>query len=242
MDKTWKCAGTFAIGFFGGVCAVFVPRMGGLLVAEDLFKISVFPMPFIIMGGIYALVIGIVIAILFYGKDSTPADRFMTSLGIPALLAGAISASAQTGHVKSLQADNGRLAEIARTAEKIQKNDAPVEIVPLRPAPNGSVIDLVPIAAAHAQSAQAGSGTWRTWGAIQGEEPRYAIVVDRTPNEQQAVQRARTLQADFPDAQAVRLPQGFGVITGVKAESAAVLEAVRIKRESTISPELMRVK
>lgn len=245
-----KVIGTFLVGTFAGLCAVFVPRMGGLLVAEELTRITVFPAPFIVLGFIYAAVIGAVVAIMYHGETSTLRQKFMTALGIPALLAGTLTTTAQTGEVRNLQTHNSRLAEVARTGEKIKKIETPFEIIPLelhpnlKPSPSGRVNELLGIGTAFAAdtTSSAGKESWTGWGAVQAQEPRYAIVVDRATDAKKAVQRANELKAQFSNVQAIRTPDGYAVITGVRPESSAVLEAIRIKRETGLQPELMRVK
>jgi len=79
-----QCLATFLIGVFAGVCAVFVPRLGGLLVIQDMERITVFPAPFILLGMAYATIVGAIAAILYYEKAGTPGERFMTALGLPA--------------------------------------------------------------------------------------------------------------------------------------------------------------
>jgi hypothetical protein len=241
---------TFLVGGFAGLCSVFVPRMGGLLGAADPTRIALFPMPFIAMGAVYAIAIGVVLMILYHGdRKNTLRHKFITALGVPTLIAGTLATGAQTSEVRALQAARAELADSLRTAADIRISDTPLEIVPLGSQPDAkapAVIGLhglLGIGTAQAQSAAGSSSQqWSRYGAIQAQEPRYAIIVDRTTDAKEALLRASQLKARFPEAQAIRTPSGFGVITGVKPESSAVLEAVKIKKDLGLQPELMRVK
>jgi hypothetical protein len=247
-----KCTGSFAIGMFAGICAVFVPRMGGLLVADDLDKISLFPAPFVVMGTAYAAIVGLILVILYYDRKGAPRERFMAALGIPALLAGALATSAQTGKVQQLQVTAERLSNAAASAEKIRKLDTPSELVPLAPPsaqPSSSDAGferLLGIGSAYAGGGEAlGAKTQQKYlqiPAIQANEPTYAVLVAKTPTAALAQQKALELRPRYPNAQAVKSGSGFAVVTDVKPESVAVLEAIRYKGEMGVTPELVRVK
>jgi hypothetical protein len=248
-----NCAASFVVGLFAGICAVFVPRLGGLLVADDLNKVSVFPTPFILLGLIYAAIVGAVVAILYFGKTGTPGERFMTALGIPALLAGAISTSAQTGKVQQLQVTSAHLADAAAKAANIRKNETPIELQPLSPpvekgASAGPGLErLLGIGSAFAndvalKSAPKVPEKWSNWTPIQVEESSYAVILDKSPTAESARKRASELKMKIPNAKAVKIEGGYGVIAGIQSESSAVLEAIRIQRDLGIRTELNRVK
>jgi hypothetical protein len=248
-----KCVGSFVIGLFAGVCAVFVPRMGGLLVADDLDRISLFPAPFVVMGVAYAAIVGAILTILYYGRKGTPGERFMAALGIPALLAGALATSAQTGKVQQLQVTAERLSNAAVAAERIRKNDTPSALVPLAPtsaspaAPGASLEILLGIGSAYAQATPASvqprqQQSLLRFTPVEAAEASYAVLVERTATAEAAQRKVQELRPKYPNAQAVRSDTGFGVVVDVKPESAAVLEAIRVKRELGASPELLRVK
>lgn len=247
-----KCASSFFIGLFAGICAVFVPRMGGLLVADDLDRISLFPAPFVLMGTLYAAIVGAILVILYYDRRGTPRERFMAALGIPALLAGALATSAQTGKVQQLQATAEKLSNAAATAERIGKQDTPADLVPIappsaRPSSSDAGLErLLGIGNAHAEGGGPWEGTQQKkllqFAPVQANEASYAVMVAKTPTAELAQKKASELRPRYPNAQAVRSTAGFGVITGVKPESAAVLEAIQVKRELGVAPELVRVK
>lgn len=242
-----KCTGSFVIGLFAGVCAVFVPRMGSLLGGADLERISIFPAPFVVMGLAFAAIVGAVLAILYYGRSSSPGEQFMAALGVPALLAGALSTSAQTGRVQQLQVTADQLSSFAVAAEQIRKNDTPVDIFPIAPAADKSSAGferLLGIGTAHAgqpepirtQQSLLQSAT------VGASEPSYALLVAKSASAAAAQQRASQLRAKYPNARAIRAGDKYGVIVDIRPESSAVAEAIRIKRESGVAPELIRLK
>jgi hypothetical protein len=248
-----NCAGSFVIGLFAGVCAVFVPRLGGLFAADDLNRISIFPTQFLILGVAYAAIVGAVVAILYYGRTGTPGERFMAALGVPALLAGAMSTSAHTGKVQQLEATRGQLSNAAVVAAQIRKDDTPVELNLIGPVsaraaePQAGLERLLGIGTAYAQTATAPLGAksnenWARWRPIESDEPSYAVFVDRATSAEAAQKRAIQLRPKLPNAQAVKSGSGYAVIADIKPESSAVLEAIKIQRELGIKPELMRVK
>src|SRR5512141_166979 len=98
-----RSTASFLIGLFARLCAVFVPRMGGLF-AGDPDHVVVFPMTFVLLGMCYAAIVGLIVVIIYFDKAGTPSDRFMTGLGAPALHAGASATSAHTAEVQKLQA------------------------------------------------------------------------------------------------------------------------------------------
>jgi hypothetical protein len=86
----------FLIGTFAGVCAAFFPRVVAFLALEsgqdDKLRF-LFPISYILVGLLFALVIGGVIAILEHKVSRHLGQTFLTALGIPALLSGALNSS-----------------------------------------------------------------------------------------------------------------------------------------------------
>jgi len=240
---------TFFVGGFAGLCAVFVPRMGGLLAARDIENISIFPVPFVVLGVVYAAAIGIVVLILYYDDKQKVRlrQKFVTALGVPALVAGTLTTGAQTNEMNDLQGKVEALSAQVSTAEGIHVDNEAMTIQPLdAPGPSGSIRphELLGIGTAYAapKVLVAESGSWGNYGAIQAREPNYAIVVYRTNDANKAREQASQLKRQFPDARAIRMSGGFAVITGVLPQSSATLEAAKIKRDTPLVPMLVRVK
>ena len=67
---------------------------------------------YVLVGFVFAFVIGVITAIFEQGKDKKAPDIFMTALGIPALLAGALNSGTAGGDLSALQATNQRLTTV----------------------------------------------------------------------------------------------------------------------------------
>lgn len=107
---------------------------------------------------------------------------------------------------------------------------------------------LMGTGAAHAQGTALGPGSSEK-GILFGSlappverEHQHAIVVEKLSTAVAARKRAAELKTKLPGAMPVKAGDGYAVLTGVKPESAAVIEAVRLKRELGIDTELMRIK
>src|SRR6266699_5265005 len=236
----------FLIGAFAASCAVFVPRLVSVLVVDDIAKISVLPMVFVSLGIVFAIIVGVIVTILEFDKIRSPSDTFMTALGVPALLAGALATSANTNHIGELASNNVALAEVARVGADIKKSDVPLNsVTPITPpasSPGGLLEDIIGIRPAYAQdSSSASKKGWGNWATVQVDEPNYAIVLDKAPTSDQALELAQKLKPRVPSAQAVKTSQGYRVISGIKPESSAVLEAINIKKMTGLTPELVRM-
>jgi hypothetical protein len=241
---------TFLVGLVAGICAVFVPRLASLLVIDDLARVTIFPAPFILLGLVFALIIGLVAMILEHGKQRPLGDVFVTALGIPAVIAASVANSGATGQIQSVRQQYANVVREAATAEKINKDDNATSVQLLiekpTPSPRGELEMLLGIQTAFAGD-EPPNKTSKDKSALTGStgvlfhEPEYAIVIHSASNQEDAIKRAAELKKSVPSSQAVKLGDTFRVISGIKPENAATLEAVRLKREFGLNPELVRV-
>jgi hypothetical protein len=241
----WINISKFLVGFFAGTCAVFVPRLVGVLAVSDMTKVNPVPASFIYLGLAFAAIIGVAVVILEFGETKKPSDTFMAALGLPALLAGALSTAASTNHIDDLAKKNQDLTTAVRGALDIKANDNPLSIVgPVPGTPTTWLEDVLGIGAAFAQSdagAVAAKSNWSRWG-VQYQEPKYAVVIESAATAEIATHRAAQLRSRIPTAQAINTSQGYKVISGVASESTAVLDAVEVKKATGITPQLVLVK
>lgn len=249
------CLIKFVISFVAGCCAVFVPRLAAVLAASNVNNIEMLPSTFVILGFVFASLIGLVVVILEFNKICHPADTFMTALGIPTLLAGALATTASTNNINELSKLNSELADAARNGAQIRKVDTalsnirPITLNDRSLNQNNWVSDALFIQSALAQDTETTeiSGTaetikepsWSTWATIKVQEPQYAIVLDTAPSADEAIERVSQLKDSVPSAQAIETSEGFFVIGGIKPKSSAVLEAIKIKEKTGINPELI---
>lgn len=258
FNTIMHCLAKFLIGSFAACCAVFVPRLTAMLATGDTNKITMLPGTFVIIGIVFAIVVGIAVMILQYGKTCPPGETFMTALGFPALLSGMLMTTTSTQQINYLAKQTSDLSNAAAQGTQIKKtNTVLIDIQPLslndRPSNSKDwLVNTIGIQSVLAEDFETAgnidpainsenkNGKWTSWATINVQEPDYVIVLDTAQNKEQAIERASELKATIPSAQAVETSQGFFVIGGTKPESSAVLEAIKIKQETGLDPELFR--
>ena len=237
----------FVIGFFAGMCAAFIPRLGAFF-TTGTGHVTVFPTDFIIVGAVFGALIGGIIVILEYGMPKTPRDTFIAALGVPALLAGALNTASNTNELTDVARQQSTL-----TQALVRQLDIPIllpaatSLQPLTPSSSDGTgwRDWIPgVGRAHAADTPARGGAAGFNPAIQVQQQQYVIVLDEAKSKEQALARAKELRAKVPQAQAVQAGQGYLVIQGgaPKSETAALLDAVRLKNETGLQPKLLPVK
>jgi hypothetical protein len=145
----------FLVGAFAGALASFFPRLVAVLGGDPNDSVILFSSTYLVVGGIVALVVGIVIVIIEGEQARKLRDVFMTALGVPTLLMGALTTGA-TAH-NAVLADL-KIQSIARElAAKSQipiRSDMTIDApAAAAPASDGiGLLDLV-VSSAHAQTA-----------------------------------------------------------------------------------------
>ncbi|MDE2398916.1 MAG: hypothetical protein KGL43_09565 [Burkholderiales bacterium] len=99
-----------ATGVFAGALGAFFPRIVAVLGGNVTDEVVVFSMSYALAGAVFALVIGVVVSIIDTDPKRSTRDVFMGALGVPTLLAGALSTSA-TVHNTAL--DQARIKAIS---------------------------------------------------------------------------------------------------------------------------------
>ena len=83
----------FLIGLLAGICAAFMPRLLTLLAVGELSdEIRLFTENDIIVGILFALLVGAVVSVVM-SKESDPSRIFLAALGVPALIMGSFNTS-----------------------------------------------------------------------------------------------------------------------------------------------------
>jgi hypothetical protein len=245
-----KCIITFFIGLFAGCCAAFFPRLAAMVATQDTEKIVLFSSPFVIAGFALAAIIGVAMVIIEYGAQRSPRDTFATALGIPAVLAGALTTTVGVSDLNNQISRQQELIRTVVTQGNIPKSDdAPATITPLEAAPpvfgipHSLLENLLGIRPAYAQENVQQAQLQRQFG-IQVREPQYAVVLEEAASEEDAKLRAAKLRGSVPNATAVKANDRYRVIDGVlpKPESEAVVDAARIKAQTGRDVSLIRVK
>ncbi len=231
-----KLLSNFIIGFFAGVCAVFVPRMASMLSGSE--NIEVFHKDYLILGTAFAVIIGVVTAIFLQTSKKRPSEIFMTALGIPALLSGALNTGTTAGEMHDIEAQKQKL--IAALGDKsgipIQEDAAP--LVPLKSAPHGrhsptSQLELSLIASAHAEDTTDIEDDSSLHLGIRPERKTYLIVLLKLDAPDAASQRADAIRKAIPTAEVMRSGNAYLIVESTKPRSKAdaILRAVEVKKQ-----------
>jgi len=237
---------TFMIGLFATLCAVFVPRMLAALNGNH-GETNYFGHDYVLIGIAFAVVIGFITVIFEQGKIRKASETFMTALGMPALLAGALNTGVVGGDVSDLQAQNQRLSDSLKqqsgiVIEKYSSDFAPLEIEPLSliSPPSFSLISV-------AQAADNASVSKKSEAfslGIQAKQRHYRIVLKKFNNKDDAIKNAKELRRVIPSAVAVKAGKSFLVIEGGEPlnESDALLKAIEFQKKTGLKPSLIPVK
>ncbi len=239
----------FAVGTFAALCAAFIPRLGAMLSSAETARITFFTQDYFIVALTFALFIGVVMVILEYNVFRAPKDTFITALGVPALVAGALNAATNVHDISTLHDKNQQLADALADQAGIARSEAPsgfksLEASPASPGGGASLRSIPWVISAHA--AEIAKTVDKSSGSnlgIQFQQRQYVIVLDEAKTKEKALERARQLRQTIPQAQAVQTDKGFLVIEGKspRNESSAVLEAVRLKNQNKLDTKLLQV-
>ncbi|MFA7243201.1 MAG: hypothetical protein WC091_24095 [Sulfuricellaceae bacterium] len=236
----------FLVGLFAGICAVFVPRMVAMLNGGHA-DVQYWDPEYIMLGLAFSLIIGGVTVIFEQNKQKTAAETFMTALGIPALLAGALNSGYAGNNLGELQTVNQRLNE-----SLAQKSNIPIEkgvtnVVPLEATPPNSYSPISRSGFSLISDAHAGDGPPTNEGlklGIRVEQTPYLIVLKKFNTKEEALKSAAELRKMFPQATAVQSNQSFFVIEGNKplSKSDALLKAIDLQSRTGVNPSLLQAK
>lgn len=224
------------IGFIAAGSAAVVPRLVAQLTLQDAGSLTLFSSNFVIIACVFALFIGIIVAIMEYGAQRSPRDTFMTALGIPALLAGALTTSDGASKISTQQAEIKALARQVSELAGIPRNETVLEFSPTgqgasttRPPSSGALESVLGIATAHAADGNIAASPQQSFG-YAVREPYYMVVLHKVTSQAEAETRAAALRRSNVDARVMHAGSNFYVtLGGPRPEQDAVQEAIRIK-------------
>lgn len=240
---------TFLIGFFASICAVFVPRMVTMLNSSN-GGLQYFHRDYVLVGLAFALLIGVITVIFEQGKNKKASETFMTALGIPALLAGALNSGVAGNDVTELQTANQKLNEALAQKSGISIEEKTSTIVPLEAAPanprppvSQSSFSFITVAQAREDEYAPAKSTSLNLS-TQADQPRYLIVLEKFKTKAEAIQRAEGLRKALPRAAAVQSDRNFLVIDSEEPlkKSDALLKAIELQNKTGLKPYLLQVK
>jgi hypothetical protein len=246
----------FLVGAFAGFLTVFLPRMMMAISVETQptmdTNVRLFHPDFLVLGSVFALVIGGIAAVLEMGKageSRSPKDVFMAAFGIPALLSGVLTTTAATNKLEKVEQTNASVLSAVRGDNGIGK-ETRTGFEPLTgsagPVRTGSA-DLFEIILPFVKSAYAetpGSKPDERFDpGIRIRRSSYVIILERASSEDDAIKAATRLQRTVPTAQPVKTDQGYIVVDSLKprSESEAVLDALRLKSSLGRPPTLLQL-
>lgn len=233
----------FFIGFFGGLCAALFPRLMAALAVFDSKSVVVLNLSYIGLSVIFALLVGAVVMIMEWGVAKEPRATFMSALGVPALIAGALNTTSGANNLNTLASVNEKNAEYMQTI-----NDIPeLGLKGFTPLSDASDILFDPFMLVGVGNAHAADGIEPV--ADNGFDPsmhvqkQYVIVLDKASSAEDAEQKAEALRGTVPNAQAVESGGNYLVIDPRQmTRQEAVINAIRLKREKNLAPSLMQSK
>lgn len=240
---------TFLIGFFASICAVFVPRMVAMLNGSHA-EMQYLHRDYVLVGLAFAFIIGGITVIFEQSKQKSAGEIFMTALGIPALLAGALSSGTAGNNLNELQANNKKLVNVLKQQSSITIEDEATNITPLEATPSNSHspisqsgFSLISDAQAQASDVVHATNEGLQLG-IQVEQTPYLIVLEKFKNKEEAIKKAVELRKIFPKATAVQSNKNFLVIDGEKplSKSDALLKAIDLQGKTNLKPSLLKTK
>jgi hypothetical protein len=243
LAKPWQ---KFLIGFVGGFCAAISPRLMAFLTLSGGSDIVLINAGYFGVAVLFAALVGAVVMIWEWGEFREPRATFMTALGLPALLAGALNTTNGAYELNNHAKENSELVELVQSLSDIPEISEG-SLIPLTDArgTGGSInaMAFLGIGVAYAAGDEVEQDGLDLNPSIQIQKSRYVIVLERAQSEEEAKDRASVLKSDIPFAQAVRVGNKFLIIDSEpRPRSEAVLEAIRLKKKHSLKPALLRVK
>ena len=254
-QKVSKPVIKFLIGFTAGLCAAFFPRLtASLAVANGEANIILFDANYITLSVVFALLVGLIVMILEWRVPREPRATFMMAIGVPALITGSLNTTSGIDTVSSQAKDNQALVEQIQKLANIQTLPAGGIITPL--SLNNEGTDRVSkaqhmlawVEVLGINEAQASTGSDQVPGVVSVgitvDEPLFYIVLEVVASKDEAMQKAKELQASMPTVVAVQSGSRYLILYNRKPmkQSEAVLVTIKLRKGSHLNPKLMPVK
>lgn len=240
-----ECIACFALGCFAGALASFFPRLMAILAGDPTQKVELFSAEYLIVGGIVAAVVGLVITIVDGGPERKARDVFMTALGIPTLLMGALTTGATSNNIAKLQSDLISASAALQSSSDVPTRPAGVSVPRVDPISVRPSLDLL-VGTAHAQTTSTvrPPPSPQSRLGIAARQPLYYVVLGSAVNESGLVGLRQNLGAKGISTQIVKGSGGDALLIpgdgAIKPYSAAVLAAVQA-RDAGARPYLVPI-
>lgn len=111
MHSSTLTLSRLGVGLFAGALAAFFPRLMTVLGGSPTDDIQLFSQTYILVGALMAVSVGVIVIIIEADPARSLRDVFMTALGVPTLVIGALGTSSTT---HNLSQSNQRINELSR--------------------------------------------------------------------------------------------------------------------------------
>jgi len=230
----------FAIGAFASLCAVFLPKIIVFLKNDGSGDLITISRTYIIAGVLFALLIGVIIAIFEFRTRRTPAQTFMAALGIPALVSGTLDTVGTADNLALKTEQFRQLAALTAQTANVPILDKTLTL----PAPGSDKQSAVFELVSSAVAAEPGAIVIAQQSAygVQAVRRQFLVVLHQSSTRAEADAQANTLKSKVPNVTVVPGGHIFYVTTSGSpmSEVDALQQAVRL-REAGLTPSLLPV-
>ena len=234
--KVSKPVYKFMIGFVGGFFAATFPRLMAALTMQESSEVVLLTAGYLSISVLFAIMIGSVVMIMEWGVPKEPGATFMTALGLPALLAGALNTT-NGAHMLDLKSqENMKLTEAAQSENNIP--EISIEgFTPLTDAaragksPYSISFNIISSAHANDESIELANNAFDLNPTIKFEAKQYYVILMEAASEAEAKQKALDIRSNVANAQAIKAGDKYYVIDSkAKPKPEAVLEIIELKK------------
>jgi len=211
-----------------------------LFEGNDVILLS---MGYLYIAVLFALLIGAVVMIMEWGVPKGPSATFMTALGLPALLAGALNTSNGAYVLDAKSKTNLELTEVVRSLSQIPEISAD-EIIHLSSTTDtinsSNLIRMNIIGEAYADSNSSKQQSFNFNPSMKIQQQQYYIILKKVASKSKANQRTLEIIPNVQNAQSVQIDDNYFVIDSkTRSKSDAVLESIRLK-DKGFNPVLLK--
>lgn len=234
----------FPVGVLAGLCSTLFPPLIAIVSSPGRSDgIQIFTVTYIVAAILFSLLVGAVVTVFEWNVRRAPRETFMSALGIPALLAGAVNQVTAVGTLEQqVQATRDAQAELQKATEIDTLRPAAVEPIASR---TGVVVPGFGFFPA-AYASEHGQVEQIVQLGIRVVPQRQYVVLEQTRSASAAKERAAELDKQTGlQLQALRTQDGRYLVVvagGPQDRSQALSTAIRIRDETGIRPSLMTAK
>jgi len=232
----------FLIGTLACATGVLLPPLAAFIQRAEAEKML--SPGYIALAAVFSAIVGGVVVVKEWGVPRKPWDTFMTGLGLPAALAGAISGYSGASRINQVKAETG--SELTQTLQTVGIPIRPATQAPARP--SGSWLLSPFVTTVHA----AGRADTAGQAGVVVQEPQYWVVVGRGADRQKADQVLADLRPRLASPPPGKAPVKLEVVAyrseflvveagGGRKRAVAVARALELKTTFNVPVELQEI-